>query len=83
VHRGAVLCESGRRPLTLGVDLERGAVTVGSRPAASMEHDDKSEYPLFDCTDLRMLAGLDARRIVLVDAARLDCHVLCPSSVFL
>ena len=60
------LClEAGvRQLLTIGVDLERGAVSVGSRPVSSVERAEVSEDPRFDGNGLRMLAAFDARRVV-------------------
>ena len=53
-----------RQLLTIGVDLERGTVSVGSRPVSSVERAEASEDPRFDGTGLRMLAAFDARRVV-------------------
>ena len=53
-----------RQLLTIGVDLERGTASVGSRPVSSVERTEASEDPVFDCTGLRMLAAFDARRVV-------------------
>ena len=64
--------------LTIGVDLERATVSVGSRPVSSVERAEVSEDPRFDGNGLRMLAAFDARRVVPV------LIVLChPSSVHL
>ena len=52
-----------RQLLTIGVDLERGTASVGSRPVSSVEREEQSEDPLFDRTALRMLAAFDARRV--------------------
>ena len=53
-----------RQLLTIGVDLERGTASVGSRPVSSVERAEASEDPRFDDTGLRMLAAFDARRVV-------------------
>ena len=53
-----------RQLLTIGVDLARGTVSVGSRPVSSVERAEASEDPRFDGTGLRMLAAFDARRVV-------------------
>ena len=53
-----------RQLLTIGVDLERATVSVGSRPVSSVERAEESEDPRFDRTGLRMLAAFDARRVV-------------------
>jgi len=67
-----------RQLLTIGVDLERATVSVGSRPVSSVERAEVSEDPRFDGNGLRMLAAFDARRVVPV------LIVLChPSSVHL
>ena len=67
-----------RQLLTIGVDLEGGTASVGSRPVASVERDEESEDPVFDRIGLRMLAAFDARRVVPV------LIVTCrPSSVHL
>jgi hypothetical protein len=67
-----------RQLLTVGVDLERGTVSVGSRPVSSVERAEASEDPRFDGNGLRMLAAFDARRVVPVLVVL--CH---PSSVHL
>ena len=67
-----------RQLLTIGVDLERGTVSVGSRPVSSVERAEVSEDPRFDGNGLRMLAAFDARRVVPV------LIVMCrPSFVYL
>ena len=67
-----------RQLLTIGVDLERGTASVGSRPVSSVERAEASEDPRFDGNGLRMLAAFDARRVVSV------LIVLCrPSFVYL
>ena len=67
-----------RQLLTIGVDLERGTASVGSRPVSSVERAEVSEDPRFDGNGLRMLAAFDARRVVPV------LIVLChPSLVYL
>ena len=67
-----------RQLLTIGVDLERGTASVGSRPVSSVERAEASEDPRFDDTGLRMLAAFDARRVVPV------LIVMCrPSFVYL
>ena len=53
-----------RQLLTIGVDLERGTASVGSRPVSSVERAEESGDPRFDRTGLRMLAAFDARRVV-------------------
>ena len=58
------LQQSVRQLLTIGVDLERGTASVGSRPVSSVERAEESEDPRFDRTGLRMLAAFDARRVV-------------------
>ena len=64
--------------LTIGVDLERGTASVGSRPVSSVERAEASEDPRFDDIGLRMLAAFDARRVVPV------LIVMCrPSFVYL
>ena len=64
--------------LTIGVDLERGTVSVGSRPVSSVERAEASEDPRFGGNGLRMLAAFDARRVVPV------LIVMCrPSFVYL
>ena len=67
-----------RQLLTIGVDLERATVSVGSRPVSSVERAEVSEDPRFDGNGLRMLAAFDARRVVPV------LIVMCrPSFVYL
>ena len=69
---------SVRQLLTIGVDLERGTASVGSRPVSSVERAEASEDPRFDGNGLRMLAAFDARRVVPV------LIVMCrPSFVYL
>ena len=67
-----------RQMLTIGVDLESGTASVGSRPVSSVERAEAPEDPRFDDTGLRMLAAFDARRVVPV------LIVMCrPSFVYL
>ena len=67
-----------RQLLTIGVDLERGTASVGSRPVSSVERAEASDDPRFDGNGLRMLAAFDARRVVPV------LIVMCrPSFVYL
>ena len=67
-----------RQLLTIGVDLERGTLSVGSRPVSSVGRTEASEDPRFDGNGLRMLAAFDARRVVPVLIV-----LFHPSSVYL